>query len=476
MPTEEAFLQAIREHPEDDLPRLVFADWLDEQGRSQRAEFVRVQCELATLSDTDPRRRNLQSRSDELEAAHRHEWIGPLQDLSSCSVTFRRGFADRLRVYDYHLEQAILPQLHVAFCQNAVSEMDYSSSAGGRPDNQVPELLRESLDWPEVRSLRQLKLSYYRPSGSDGWEDSEIEQLVRNPHLSNLTSLSLRSHVTSGQLAQLGQGTFAASLLQFHAHMGRGGDHLEWCRAWKRLPFLHQLTELDLGIDWHTDDTLATLLETDLPNVRRVNLHCNDFTEGVFAVLERWPQLRQVHTLELMANNLGPDLMTYLAELPADNLRILRFGGEVYRNRTTGIFVSRAGALDPASCIRFANSPLANQLTELMVTEVAPGGPLLRALSSARLPALTELNLARMECEPDDLRQLFAAEWFVGLRFLRVGRYRSTDADAEPFLDCPLHPEATLSLDFGYSNSQVSADMKQKLRERFGSRIQISPE
>lgn len=32
---------------DDDAPRLEYADWLDEQGDAERAEFVRVQCELA---------------------------------------------------------------------------------------------------------------------------------------------------------------------------------------------------------------------------------------------------------------------------------------------------------------------------------------------------------------------------------------------------------------------------------------------
>jgi uncharacterized protein (TIGR02996 family) len=44
-----AFLAAIVAAPDDDLPRLVFADWLDEYGEPERAEFIRVQCELAKL-------------------------------------------------------------------------------------------------------------------------------------------------------------------------------------------------------------------------------------------------------------------------------------------------------------------------------------------------------------------------------------------------------------------------------------------
>jgi uncharacterized protein (TIGR02996 family) len=42
-----AFLRAICETPADDAPHLVFADWLNENGESERAEFIRVQCELA---------------------------------------------------------------------------------------------------------------------------------------------------------------------------------------------------------------------------------------------------------------------------------------------------------------------------------------------------------------------------------------------------------------------------------------------
>jgi uncharacterized protein (TIGR02996 family) len=47
----QTFLRAIVEAPSDDTPRLVYADWLDEHGQAARAEFIRVQCELAGLDD-----------------------------------------------------------------------------------------------------------------------------------------------------------------------------------------------------------------------------------------------------------------------------------------------------------------------------------------------------------------------------------------------------------------------------------------
>ena len=40
-------LDAILADPADDAPRLVYADWLDENGQAERAEFIRLQVALA---------------------------------------------------------------------------------------------------------------------------------------------------------------------------------------------------------------------------------------------------------------------------------------------------------------------------------------------------------------------------------------------------------------------------------------------
>lgn len=49
--TTDALLAAILAHPEDDGPRLVLADLLEERG-DMRGEFIRVQCELAKYDRT----------------------------------------------------------------------------------------------------------------------------------------------------------------------------------------------------------------------------------------------------------------------------------------------------------------------------------------------------------------------------------------------------------------------------------------
>ena len=87
-------MRAIVADPDSDAPRLVYADWLDDQGRSERAEFIRVQCELAESAEETPRRIGLQAREAELLAVHQNVWA-PATRLS-LSYGWRRGFVATL--------------------------------------------------------------------------------------------------------------------------------------------------------------------------------------------------------------------------------------------------------------------------------------------------------------------------------------------------------------------------------------------
>ena len=51
-----ALLAAILANPEDDTPRLVYADWLDENAQPFRAEFIRAQIAVALGTATDRQR------------------------------------------------------------------------------------------------------------------------------------------------------------------------------------------------------------------------------------------------------------------------------------------------------------------------------------------------------------------------------------------------------------------------------------
>src|SRR5579885_1332261 len=102
-PDEQALLAAVAANPADDLPRLVYADWLEEHGRPTRAEFIRLQCETARLEaardEVRPHHARLWQRQDELLRHHRDELLGPLAGLPGrVEVKFDRGFPARVEL------------------------------------------------------------------------------------------------------------------------------------------------------------------------------------------------------------------------------------------------------------------------------------------------------------------------------------------------------------------------------------------
>jgi uncharacterized protein (TIGR02996 family) len=89
-PVGRGLLQAMLNDPDDDSLRLIHADWLDEQGETDRAEFIRVQCGIARLEEADPDRLPLQRREWELLQQNRVQWTPPFSRAID-RVAFRRG-------------------------------------------------------------------------------------------------------------------------------------------------------------------------------------------------------------------------------------------------------------------------------------------------------------------------------------------------------------------------------------------------
>ena len=75
-----AFLQAICADPDADGPRLLYADFLDENPDPEsaaRAEFIRVQCALAAAEPSDPVLADLGEREAALLTDHWRDWLKP---------------------------------------------------------------------------------------------------------------------------------------------------------------------------------------------------------------------------------------------------------------------------------------------------------------------------------------------------------------------------------------------------------------
>jgi uncharacterized protein (TIGR02996 family) len=88
MSDRDALLAAITANPDEDTPRLVYADWLEEHDQAKRAEFIRLQCQLAHLSRKSTEGKPLAKREKELQS----QLFGHLDGIGFESVSFRRGF------------------------------------------------------------------------------------------------------------------------------------------------------------------------------------------------------------------------------------------------------------------------------------------------------------------------------------------------------------------------------------------------
>src|SRR5262249_13335930 len=126
-----ALLQAILADPEDDTPRLAYADWLEEHGGDEsqhaRAEFIRLQVEFARREARgDASRWDLTQRQKDLLAGHEQAWTAELRPLLGRSWEFRRGFVEKVRLTATQL----LSRARALFRLTPVREVDLANVDG----------------------------------------------------------------------------------------------------------------------------------------------------------------------------------------------------------------------------------------------------------------------------------------------------------------------------------------------------------
>src|SRR5262249_21408866 len=175
----DALLRAILAAQEDDAPRLVYADWLEEHGEGARATFIRAQVELARLPADDPSRTALVQTERTLLNANRKTWTEWLPGWVS-DHEFRRGFIEWIQ------------------CQAAdfIAQSDYirqqTPLRGARLDGKQPiavAIFRSRA----LEGLRSLTLSVKVPSLA--WD-----HLASCPYLSQLAELEVLSSAHADEL------------------------------------------------------------------------------------------------------------------------------------------------------------------------------------------------------------------------------------------------------------------------------------
>lgn len=198
MDSREGFAAEIRANPGDVVPRLVYADFLEESGDPQ-GEFVRVQCELAGTSVTGQPPARLREREAELLEAYGETWLGRLRDLGAEGVDtrcFRLGLAERVRIPADRVPDVVdqlceaEPALHcleVRGADRGINELvaatlppqivEVELASNGLLAEYVPEFLRAP--WRET--IRVLNLGFNRlgDAGIAALTDQEWPELQR---------------------------------------------------------------------------------------------------------------------------------------------------------------------------------------------------------------------------------------------------------------------------------------------------------
>jgi uncharacterized protein (TIGR02996 family) len=237
-----ALLEDARHRPEDDTPRLILADWLEEHGNTEadcaRGRFLREQCVAAGLPPESPSRIDHERAALDLLLEHEPAWLGGLVE-GAHGWNFARG----------------LLWLETTF--HALVD-----NLGSREP--------EDLVWVEGLSL----------IGKDGWERLRPE----HPLLPILAGLDL-----SGSL--LGVDRLVALLDRFPPgrlrHLDLSFNELDddGLDALLHLPALSALTQLELRHNHLTSGTLRRLRHAPCwENLRSLNLRENEI--GVEGILE----------------------------------------------------------------------------------------------------------------------------------------------------------------------------------------------
>jgi uncharacterized protein (TIGR02996 family) len=307
--THEDFWQAIHEAPDDDTPRLVYADWLDDHGEGDRAEFIRLQVRAARLDEDDPERIALWKRIGELQSEHEARWLQPLRrwvplddEDSPSYVVWMRGFVAFLEIDP--VRSNLLDRLAPFLAEHPVEELGLSAARKTSLDTLGQGVARCSA----LDNLRTLALHEGdRPLGTKA-----MQALGEARHLARLRRLQLSGDLDQSEVRALFQSALLDRItyLEFDVAAGEGeqavATMLETGRA-------ARLEGLQMGSCYIGDGGLHLLCEGQaLPALKHLGLGHNELTDQGVARLARSALLGQLEVLELDINDLTRASCGYL--------------------------------------------------------------------------------------------------------------------------------------------------------------------
>jgi uncharacterized protein (TIGR02996 family) len=437
-------LRAILNDTEDDAVRLVYADWLEDHGQSERAEFIRGQIELARLEapfghpldvwglrryalyranyagpehaylwgkddESNRRQRQLGDRLRALEQAHAGRWLQEVPAWARERHLIRRGFVEGVTTGARGFLQKgaglcrRTPLLHAELTNAAAC---------------VAELARS----PLLGRLETLRFAC-GPQSAGALRGDGLRALARSPHLANVAGL-----VLSGQ------------------HTGPEG-----AKALSEIPF-RRLQGLDLrGNDLDDQAVQALARAPALAGLKALAFHNPRVGAEGWAALAASPTAASL--THLFAGSIVPDdLAALLRGRPLANLVCVDLNSNL---------------LGPGGGVRLAGNPALGRLRVLEIANtVLCDGGLQALVASPNLESLAFLNVATNGISDDGVRALAREPRAARLRGLNLRNNRLTDAAGLALAESPYLRGLRVLLVSGFSDK-----VRQRLRDVLNAEV-----
>ena len=414
-----ALLAAVASDPDDDLPRLVYADWLDEHGEADRAEFIRLQCHTARVGVTDPSWAPGKLREYDLFKANEAGWRpGKPDDISFMLMhRWRRGFPACVALTDVATGKLTAGE----WCNGAFEVSAHTS------DMKPFDPLRHP--WPAVGPVRELSFS--------GWQQTSAD-LLRCDRFRTTRELSLIEWYAAVNAER--QAEFLRAVAELPAdwfpelrtlHILSGNLNRAALEALTNAPALAGVTRFDLSFDGFfvdaderiTPDCVAALAARIAPRTEMLELKSGGVNLLRPLAAVRWPNLRSL----------------WLYSTRAEELELLATA-DMPRLTVFHTYFARPAATDNDTWAEaFAAWPALRGVTQLSLGGWPAGGVrrFLRGLSAQRFD-----TLGLFSSNPTDSPFRFAElADHPAVQGLKATRWSFPAADVGPLADPTVLPE-----------------------------------
>ncbi len=404
---ERALIEQILQCPDDDAPRLAYADWLAERG-DPRGDFIRVDCEMEGLDEADPRREPLAERYNALISKHGKKWVKPLGELGLRpmfnnaiypSLWFERGMIEHLTID----KRGAIPG-------NAEKIFELAPTVRRLTIERCSPDFAGIARCPQMSRVIELNLS-----GELKLSIADLQLLLGSPHFAQLRVLRLDSKPLGEEMID--------AIIQSK---------------------LSRLEVLDLNFCELDGHAIAKLVGSDkLATLKSLGLNYNRFDETAAQVMAASPHLQNLETLTLDSNRFGPAASRTLAAAQLPRLRRLsleqnELGRQGLENLLSGSLLAGVEDLSLAfndlqdgGLRQLAASPSIGKLCKLSVyhNEIGPEG-LQALLDSPYLGPLANLDVGSNPLGSSGIQLLLDSPKLNGIRQLTVRDVQRGQEDA----------------------------------------------